>query len=501
MKIIVTKTAQELGQVAAKEVAQAINAAIEKNGEARIAVSTGASQFELLSALVGEDIDWSRVVMFHLDEYVGLSESHPASFRKYLKERLVSKTAMGKAYFVNGEGDVEENIAQLTAAITQRPIDVGLIGIGENGHVAFNDPPADFESQASYKVVNLDLRCRKQQVGEGWFAGVEDVPKQAISMTVAQIMRCKKIFSFVPYAVKAEAIRNTLASGAVTPMIPATKLREHADCTLYLDEESSALCEKEWLAPHTLEVMQRYHDGIEHYLRRILLEEGAHIDAAADVLAKQIAQDKLINVWGPGGHSNLASQEVFFRAGGLMHINAILDGGTLISNGALRSMKIERLPGYGKVVVDSNNIAQGDVLVLVNAYGINSALIDAALEAKARGATVIGVSSVEHARNTPADHPARHPSKKSLHEIDDIHIDSKIMSGDALVQIEGITQKSGALSTFTNAFAMQSLMLRTLEKLSEMGIEPPMWRSGNAPGGDAWNNQFIKRFQGKIKWL
>lgn len=250
-----------------------------------------------------------------------------------------------------------------------------------------------------------------------------------------------------------------------------------------------------------LSVMQTYYDKIQSYMKRIMEEEAGHIDQAAGVMADHIAQDKLVYVYGPGGHSNLAAMEVFFRAGGLMHVSAILDEGTLISSGAMRSMAIERTPGYGKVVINDNHIGAGDLLILVNAYGINSALIDAALTAKQNGATVIGVSSVEHAESTPVDHPARHPSKKNLHEVVDYHIDTKVPSGDALIEFAGITQKSGAISTFTNAFTMQSLVLQTIEKLSQMGVEPPIWRSGNAPGGDEWNAQFLNRFNGKVRWL
>lgn len=249
------------------------------------------------------------------------------------------------------------------------------------------------------------------------------------------------------------------------------------------------------------QLMQEYYDKVTAYMRRILVEEEAHIMTAARVIADHIAKDKLVYLWGPGGHSNIAAMEVFFRAGGLMHINAIFDEGTMISSGALRSMQMERLPGYGDLVVRTNNIGEGDLFILVNAYGINAALIGAALEAKRRGATTIGISSVEHAEHTAPDHVARHPSRKNLHEVVDYHIDSKVPVGDALMQIDGITQPVGALSTFTNGYTMQTLMLTVIDLLAKRGIEPPIWRSGNAPGGDAWNNQFMDRFEGKIKHL
>lgn len=239
MVIHVYKTPEEMGAEAAQLVAQKLNAAIAQKGEARLLLSTGASQFEMMDALTRMPVDFSKVTMFHLDEYVALPVTHIASFRKYLQERFVDKVPLKEAVFVNGEGDVEANIAGLTARIKEAPIDVGVIGIGENGHIAFNDPPADFDTEASYKVVNLDERCKRQQVGEGWFATVDDVPKQAISMTVKQIMACDSIVSVVPHAVKAEAVKNTLEQD-VTNLVPATILKTHSDWSLFLDSESAA---------------------------------------------------------------------------------------------------------------------------------------------------------------------------------------------------------------------------------------------------------------------
>ena len=239
MRICIDKTATEMGANAAALIAQKLRETIARKGEARLLLSTGASQFEMVDALVHEDVDFSKVTMFHLDEYVGLPVTHIASFRKYLKERFVSKVPLKEAIYVNGEGDVAANIASITARIKEKPIDVGVIGIGENGHIAFNDPPADFETQESYIVVNLDDRCKRQQVGEGWFATVDDVPKQAISMTVHQIMACESIVTIVPHAVKAEAISNTLALD-VTNKVPATILKTHKDWNLFLDADSAA---------------------------------------------------------------------------------------------------------------------------------------------------------------------------------------------------------------------------------------------------------------------
>lgn len=236
-------------------------------------------------------------------------------------------------------------------------------------------------------------------------------------------------------------------------------------------------------------------------MRQILATEKTPLDRAASKLADQIAADRLIHIFGPGGHSNLAAQEVFFRAGGLMHISAILDEGTLLSNGALRSMAIERMPGYGKAVIANQRIGANDLLILVNAYGINAALIDAALEARQRGAFLIGVSSREHAANTSPDHPARHPAKQNLHDIVDIAIDCKTPIGDAVVHIPGMGENIAAISTFANAFTLNCLVIRTVARLVERGIEPPVWRSGNAPGGDQANSRFIARFQDRVKAL
>ena len=237
--IQVSSTPKELGTNAAAAIASLLNEAVNRQGSARLILSTGASQFETLDALVGLDVPWDQVEMFHLDEYVDLPESHIASFRKYLKERFVSKVPLKAAYFVNGEGDVAGNIAELSRELAKQPVDVGVIGIGENGHIAFNDPPADFETDAAYKVVDLDERSKKQQVGEGWFADVDSVPKQAITMCVKQIMSCRHIVTAVPHGVKAEAILRTITE-PVSPTVPATILKTHPDWRLFVDSASAA---------------------------------------------------------------------------------------------------------------------------------------------------------------------------------------------------------------------------------------------------------------------
>lgn len=240
---------------------------------------------------------------------------------------------------------------------------------------------------------------------------------------------------------------------------------------------------------------------VTELMQLILTEESDRISAAADLLADQIAADRLVHVYGPGGHSNLASQEIFFRAGGLMHVSAILDEGTLLSSGALRSMAIERMPGYGRVVIDDRDLGDGDLLILVNAYGINAALIDAALRAHELGVHTIGVSSRRHAAETAPDHPARHPSGANLQDVVDLHLDTKVPVGDAVMEIPGVAERSGATSTFANAYTLNWLMLETTERLAARGIEVPVWRSGNAPGGDEANSRFLHRFRNRVRQL
>ncbi len=248
-------------------------------------------------------------------------------------------------------------------------------------------------------------------------------------------------------------------------------------------------------------VMDLYYKEVVGIIDEIRATEKPNILKAARMIADQVKEDKLVYVFGPGGHSNLAAMEVFFRAGGLMHISAILNQETMLSNGALKSMQTERLPGYGKIVIEDYGIKEGDLLVVVNAYGINSATIDAALTAKEHGAKVIGVSSREHADTCPKEHPARHPSKKNLHDIVDCAVDCKVKLGDATIELEGFEQKIGALSTYANAYVMNSIIIEAINMLVAEGINPPVWRSGNCPGGDEWNNQFLGRFRDKVRCL
>ena len=241
MEIQVFDTKVELGEAAARDAARIINEAIEERGAAFVIAATGASQFEFLDALVQEKIDWARVVYFHLDEYVGLPESHPASFRRYLKERLLSRIHPKAFHFLDGEvADVSQECRRVGELIAQQTIDVAFVGIGENGHLAFNDPPADFETEEPYLVVNLDDTCRQQQVGEGWFKSIAEVPNQAISMSIKQILKSRNILCIVPDLRKAEAVRASVTL-AVSPLQPASILQQHDHVTLYLDRDSSSL--------------------------------------------------------------------------------------------------------------------------------------------------------------------------------------------------------------------------------------------------------------------
>jgi glucosamine-6-phosphate deaminase len=234
---------QQLGNAAAAEGAVAIRRAIEDRGEANIIVATGASQFEVLDALAHEpDIAWNRVTGFHLDEYAGLPITHPASFRLYLWQRFVSRLPLPLAafHFLDGQRDLPSECRRVGASLREHPIDVAFVGIGENGHLAFNDPPANFETTEPYIVVELDDACRRQQLGEGWFPTFDDVPKRAISMSIQQIMKSNMIVCSVPDRRKAEAVRNSL-QGPTTPDVPASILQKHENVTVYLDRESASL--------------------------------------------------------------------------------------------------------------------------------------------------------------------------------------------------------------------------------------------------------------------
>jgi len=234
-----------LGEAAAAEAASALRDTIARQGRACVVAATGASQFEFLEALVrAPDVDWRRTVFFHLDEYVGLPASHAASFRRYLKERLADRVHPGAFHFIEGDRpDPEAEARRVGELIRGCEIDLAFVGIGENGHLAFNDPPADFATEEPYIVVRLDEACRRQQLGEGWFPSLEDVPRRAISMSIRQIMKARRILCVVPDARKAAAVRDTL-TGEVSPWRPASALQRHPAATVYLDVDSAALLDQ-----------------------------------------------------------------------------------------------------------------------------------------------------------------------------------------------------------------------------------------------------------------
>jgi len=243
LKTEVFKTKELMGSAAAEWAAAGIIEAIKTKGFANIILATGASQFEMLNALTTTDgIDWSKVTMFHLDEYIGIDINHPASFRKYLTERFVNKVAdLKAAHLINASADDPHEVCRtMGELIVQHPIDVACVGIGENGHLAFNDPPADFETTQPYLVVDLDQKCREQQLGEGWFDSLESVPKQAISMSVHRIMQSAQIVVTVPDSRKAEAVKRTL-NDQISPEIPASILRNHSNCRMFLDEPAASM--------------------------------------------------------------------------------------------------------------------------------------------------------------------------------------------------------------------------------------------------------------------
>jgi glucosamine-6-phosphate deaminase len=241
MKIYQSTNPKELGNLAGETAAPLIRDAIYRKGKANLILATGTSQFETINQLIEEAIDWSKVTIYHLDEYIGIPMTHPASFRKYLKERFVDKVdGLGAIHYIDGENDPESECEQLAALISEEVIDVAFVGIGENGHLAFNDPPADFDTEKPYIVVDLDEPCRRQQMKEGWFESLEDVPAQAISMSIQQIMKSEHIICSVPDERKAEAVKNCLES-EVSNKYPSSILQNHPSCSIFLDEASAKM--------------------------------------------------------------------------------------------------------------------------------------------------------------------------------------------------------------------------------------------------------------------
>jgi glucosamine-6-phosphate deaminase len=230
-----------LGKAAAEQAATAIRRAIRDHGRARVIAATAASQLEFLNALTkAPDIDWHQVELFHLDEYIGLPITHPGSFRKMLLEQVIQKTGITRYHLLDGDADVPDVVRLASAALASAPVDIAFVGIGENGHLAFNDPPADFQTEEPYLIVKLDEACRLQQVGEAWFADISQVPTQAISMSIRQILKAKEILAVVPDTRKAQAVRACF-EGEISPMAPASILRTHPNATIYLDKNSAAL--------------------------------------------------------------------------------------------------------------------------------------------------------------------------------------------------------------------------------------------------------------------
>lgn len=230
-----------MGKAAANFVVKKIIGAIGQKGSANLILATGASQFTFLDALKEKDLDWQKITVFHLDEYKGISDSHPASFRKYLRDRILDEVLPKNVFFLNGDvANLEKEMNVYSQALKEHPIDIACIGIGENGHIAFNDPPvADFNDPKWVKLVTLDEACRNQQLGEGWFPTLEDVPKQALSLTIPAIMNCRSISCVVPDTRKAEAIYNTL-NGEISTACPASILRRHRETVLFLDQNSAS---------------------------------------------------------------------------------------------------------------------------------------------------------------------------------------------------------------------------------------------------------------------
>ena len=250
MIIRVFEDKASLSKAAAEEAATALRRAIKDRGRARIIAATGMAQVDFLRILTSADgIDWQQVEMFHLDEYVGLPSTHPASFRKFLREHLVDKTGMTRVHFLDGDADLDKVLAEASTALRAAPVDIAFVGIGENGHLAFNDPPADFETEEPFLIVNLDEACRKQQVGEGWFKDLPDVPRQALSMSVRQVLKANQIIAVVPDARKAHAVKLCL-EGEIRPMAPASILRSHPATTVYLDKHSIALLDPATIAAY-----------------------------------------------------------------------------------------------------------------------------------------------------------------------------------------------------------------------------------------------------------
>jgi glucosamine-6-phosphate deaminase len=242
--IRVFSTPAEMGGAAAEHAAQSLQALLNKQDHVRLLAATGASQIEFLDRLTAHrDLDWARVELFHLDEYIGLGIDHPASFARYIQQRILDRTGIRRHHLLDGARDPHQVVAEVSREITRAPIDLAFVGIGENGHLAFNDPPADFETEDPYLIVALDQACRAQQVAEGWFSSIDDVPQQAISISIPQLLKAREILCVVPDRRKAAAVKACL-DGPLSPSAPASALRAHPNTTIFLDADSASLLDK-----------------------------------------------------------------------------------------------------------------------------------------------------------------------------------------------------------------------------------------------------------------
>jgi glucosamine-6-phosphate deaminase len=243
MKINIHEDKKNTSKFAAEKAKDILIETIEKKGKAVFVIATGNSQLDFLDYLVNlEDIDWSKTTLYHLDEYVGINEDHRASFRKYIRNNFISKVGeIKKVNLIDGMNNPERECQRLNKIIAEDEIDISFVGIGENGHLAFNEPPADFETEDPFIVVELDEMSRKQQVKEGWFDSIKSVPKKAITMTIKEIMSSEHIICTVPEKRKAEAVKNCLGNEIITPDYPASILKKHKSTYVYLDENSAEL--------------------------------------------------------------------------------------------------------------------------------------------------------------------------------------------------------------------------------------------------------------------
>lgn len=241
MEIRILPTANEAGKMAGEKAAELLNDAVNRQGEARFMSATGQSQLPFYEGLLSCDVPWEKIEIFHLDEYCRLPVTHPASFQKYIRERFIANITPKSVHYIDGTGDLTAMLDYLNKEASKKPIDVGMIGFGENAHIAFNDPPADFHCPDAYHIVTLDDKCKRQQVGEGWFPTIEDVPAQAISASVPFIRSFRNIVSLIPYQVKAPAVKAVLESPVQTESIPGTALLDHPSWFLYFDHASTSL--------------------------------------------------------------------------------------------------------------------------------------------------------------------------------------------------------------------------------------------------------------------